>query len=88
MAKKWTISDGPPLKVRLAWDKECDQTEGKTHDKPIRVRAIVRRIAKMLLALWVMTVGSMLQACYHGVKATDADEPHDAIDGHDPLAGI
>ncbi len=86
MAKKWAISDGPPLKVRLAWDKERDQMEDKT--SPIRVRVVGRRIVKMLLALWVMSVGSMLQACHHGAKATDSDEPHDAIDGHDPLRGI
>ena len=88
MAKKWAIADGPPRKVRLAGAKECDQMDGRVVERPKRVRAIGKRIVKMLLALWVMSVGWMLQVYYHGAKATDADVPHDAIDGHDPLADI
>lgn len=88
MAKKWAIADGPPLKVRLVKETESCQDTERLIDRTPRVRAIGRRIVKMLLALWVMSVGWMLQACYHGAKATDADEPHDAIDGHDPMRGI
>lgn len=88
MAKKWVIDDGPARKVRVVGMSERDPNEGRTACRTPRVRAICRRIVKMLLALWVMSVGSMLQACYHGAKATDADKPHDAIDGHDPMRGI
>ena len=88
MAKKWAISNEPPRKVRLVQEREGDQNMERLRDKPIRVRTIGRRIVKMLVALWVMSVGSMLQVCYHGAKATDANEPPDAIDGHDPMRGI
>lgn len=86
MAKKWAISDEPPLKVRLAKETEGDQNEGRVHDKPIRVRTIGRRIVKVLAALWMLSVGAWLQSCYGGDHMTaDAGGPHDAIDGHDPF---
>lgn len=83
MAKKWVISDGPPLKVRLAGTKENGANEGRTMSRPPRVR-IISRIAKMLVALWVMTIGAWLQVDTQGQHASgDKDGPHDAIDGQD-----
>lgn len=77
MAKKWAISDEPPLKVRLV--QETERAEwGDVTDRPKRMRVIGRRIVKVLLVLWALSVGSWLQSCHHGVSA---DEPQDAIDG-------
>ena len=77
MAKKWTIREGEPLKVRVVGMTEGDPHEGRVKKSLPRVR-IVSRIAKVLVALWVLSIGSCLQSCHHGVSA---DEPQDAIDG-------
>lgn len=76
MAKKWAISDEPPLKVRLV--QETESTDwGDVKDKPKRMR-ILSRIAKVLVALWALSIGVWLQSCHH---IASADEPQDAIDG-------
>ena len=86
MAKKWAISDGPPLKVRLAGAKECDQMDGRVVERPKRVRAIGKRIVKLLITLWVLSIGAWLQAYYHGGHTiASADEPHDDIDGQNDV---
>lgn len=89
MAKKWAISNEPPRKVRLVQEREGDQNTERLRDKPIRVRTIGRRIVKMLLALWVLSVGAWLQA-YHGSKPiSSTDGPNDTIDGdRDPFNAI
>ena len=86
MAKKWTISDGPPLKVRLVGEKESEQNADRVMSKPIRVRSIGRRIVKVLVALWVLSVGGWLSACDRYIHNTDG--PHDTIDGQDPFGGL
>ena len=88
MAKKWAIDDGSPLKMRLVKEIERSQ-DAEPIDKPNRVRIISRRIVKVLVTLWMLSVGAWLQA-YHGYKMiANADEPHDAIDGHeDPFNAI
>jgi len=82
MAKKWAISDEPPLKVRVV--QEVERADwGDVTDKPTRMRTIGRRIVKVLLALWALSIGSWLQSCHH---IASADEPQDAIDGQtDPF---
>lgn len=77
MAKKWTIREGEPLKVRVVGMTENDPHEGRVKNRLPRVR-IVSRIAKMLVALWVLSIASWLQSCHHGASA---GEPQDAIDG-------
>lgn len=79
MAKKWVIDDGPARKVRVVGMTESDPNEGRTTGRTPRVRAIGRRIVKMLVAIATLSVGTWLQAYHHEGKATDADEPHDAI---------
>ena len=82
MARKWAISDEPPLKVRLVRERESDREAGQLVERPIRVRAVGRRIVKVLVTLWVLSIGAWLQACHHGVDAiAGADGLHDAIDG-------
>ena len=90
MAKKWAISDGPPLKVRLAGMKESDQDRDRVRDKPIRVKTVARRIVKVIVTLWVLSVGALLQACYGSDHTTNnVDGAHDSIDGHsDPFNAI
>jgi hypothetical protein len=89
MAKKWAIDDGPPLKMRLVKEIECSK-DAEPIDKPIRVRTIGKRIIKAIVTLWILSVGAWLQACYgSGHTTNNADEPHDAIDGHsDPFNAI
>lgn len=89
MAKKWTIDDGPPLKMRLVQEIERG-LDAEPIDKPSRVRTIGKRIVKMLVTLWVLSIGAWLQACYGGDHTiVDADNPHDAIDGQeDPFCGM
>lgn len=77
MAKKWAISDEPPLKVRVV--QEIERADfGDVTDKPKRMRTIGRRIVKVLVALWVLSIGAWLQSCHH---IASADEPQDTIDG-------
>lgn len=89
MAKKWAIADGPPLKVRLVKETEsCQDTERLINRTP-RVRAIGRRIVKMLLALWVMSIGAWIHSGDRGYQPSeDADGPQDAIDGQNNPFGI
>ena len=88
MAKKWVIDDGPPLKMRLVQEIERSQ-DIEPIDKPNRVRTICKHIVKVLVALWMLSVGAWLQA-YHGDKAiASTDGSHDAIDGqNDPFNTI
>ncbi len=89
MAKKWAISDGPPLKVRLAGAKECDQMDGRVVERPKRVRAIGKRIVKLLITLWVLSIGAWIHSGDRGYQpSADADGPQDAIDGQDNPFGI
>lgn len=77
MAKKWAISNQPPLKVRLV--KETEQTDwGDAIDRPNRIRTIGRRIVKVLLLLWALCVSSWLQACHQDMSADSGAQ--DAID--------
>ena len=78
MVKKWTIDPGPPRKVRLAMDREQEPEQPMV--KYPRVRAIGKRIVKVLVVLWVLTIGSWLQACNRTHQPTGADSQHDAID--------
>ena len=89
MAKKWTIDDGPPLKMRLVQEIERSQ-EAEPIDKPSRVRTIGKRIVKMLVTLWMLSVGAWLQACYGSEHIiANADSPQDTIDGQeDPFCGM
>ena len=89
MAKKWSIDDGPPLKMRLIKEIERSQ-DAEPIDNPTRVRTIGRRIIKALVTLWMLSVGAWLQACYGGDHTiADTDSQHDAIDGHsDPFNAI
>ena len=85
MGKKWTIDEGAPLKVRVVSDKERTDDSENLSERPIRTR-IVRRIVKMLVALWVVSIGGWLSACDRYIHNTDG--AHDAIDGHDPFRGL
>lgn len=88
MGKKWTIDEGAPLKVRVVSDKERTDDSENLSERPIRTR-IVRRIVKMLVALWVMSIGAWLHAGDRShYMASNGDGPHDAIDGHDPFGGL
>ena len=87
MGKKWTIDPGPPRKVRLAMDRE--QEPEQTISRYPRVRAVGKRIIKMLVVLWVLTIGAWLQACNRTAQPTGADSQHDAIDHQgDPFGGM
>lgn len=87
MAKKWTIEPGPPRKVRLAMDRE--QELEQTISRYPRVRAVGKRIIKVLVVLWVLTIGAWLQACNRTAQPTGADSQHDAIDHQgDPFGGM
>lgn len=88
MTKKWAISDEPPRKVRLVQEREGDKTNERLRDKPIRVKAIGRRIVKVLLALWMLSVGAWLQAYHHGSSMASNDQAHDSIDGHEDPFGL
>lgn len=85
MAKKWAISDAPPLKVRLVKTTEGDGME-KLVDCPTRVRTISRRIVKVLVLLWALCIGSWLQACHHATGNDGVQQ--DAIDGQDNPFGM
>lgn len=85
MGKKWTIDEGAPLKVRVVSDKERTDDSENLSERPIRTR-IVRRIVKMLVALWVMSVGVWLSACDRYIHNTDG--AHGAIGGHDEFRGL
>lgn len=91
MAKKWTVAEGAPLKARLVRETESERENECVKDKHIRVRTIGKRIVRMLLALWVMSIGAWLQMNNHGDAGNtgDTDEPQDAIGGqNDPFRGI
>ena len=57
-------------------EQEPDQPMGKYP----RVRAIGKRIVKVLVVLWVLTIGAWLQACNRTTQPTGTDSQHDAID--------
>ena len=78
MVKKWTISDLPPLKVRLVKETEGTIDTEQLVDRPIRVR-ILPRIVKVLVAIWVLFVGLWLQESRHSVDTNDGHQ--NAIDG-------
>lgn len=88
MAKKWTIREGEPLKVRVVGMTEGDGNHDRVVNRTPRVR-ILSRIAKVLVALWVMSIGAWLHSgdrSHH--MASNSDGQHDAIDGHDPFRGL
>ena len=89
MTKKWAIDDGPPLKMRLVKEIERSQ-DAEPIDKTIRVKTVARRIVKVIVTLWVLSVGAWLQACYGSDHTTNnVDGAHDSIDGHsDPFNAI
>ena len=84
MAKRWVIDDGPPLKMRLVKEIERSQ-DTEPIDNPYRVRTIGRHIVKMLVALWVLSIGAWLSACDRGIHNEDGS--HDAIGGQDDVFG-
>jgi hypothetical protein len=88
MAKKWVIDDGPPLRMRLIQEIERSQ-DAEPIDKPNRVRTICKHIVKVLVALWMLSVGAWLQANHGDKTIASTDGPHDAIDEHgDPFNAI
>lgn len=76
MAKKWAIRKGKPMKVRVVGMTEDGSNNEAIVNRTPRVR-IVSRIAKILVAIGLLSIGSWLQACHH---ATDGVQ--DTIDGH------
>ena len=89
MGKKWVIDNGAPLKMRVVKEIERSQ-DAEPIDKPTRVRTIGQRIVKSLLTLWMLSVGSWLQACCGSDHTiANADSPQDTIDGQeDPFCGL
>lgn len=86
MGRPWTIDKGKPIKVRVVPETERGEW-GDVSDRPSRSR-IKSRIVKMLVALWVMSVGSWLQSYHHYGGAHGGDGPQDAIDGQNDTFGI